>query len=126
MDNKGSQRHRHILATIWLGIILIGNGVAAPIYIIGHPELKKALPQAPDIIWPIFGFLGIVAAICCIALFRWKKWGFWGICTVSALSIVPYLLYGAGHSTLIGPCAVLLLFDLLRVGKDNSAWQQLE
>ena len=126
MDNETNQKYRHILATIWLSIILIGNGVAAPFYIIGHPELKKALPKAPDIIWPIFGFLGIIVVICCIALFKWKKWGYWGICTISALSIVPYLLYGAGYSTLIGPCAVILLFGLLRLGKENSAWQYLE
>jgi len=76
--------------------------------------------------WRIFGILGIVVVICCIALLRWKKWGFWGIYAVSAMSIVPHLLYGAGCSTLIGPCAVLLLYGLLRLGKENSAWNQLE
>lgn len=126
MDNKTNQKHRHILATIWLGVILIGNGVAAPFYIIGHPGLKKALPQAPDIMWFLFGILGIIVVICCIALLKWKKWGFWGIGTISALTIVPYLLYDAGYSALIGPCAVLLLYGLLRLGKENSAWQHLE
>ena len=126
MDKKSNQKHRHILATIWLGIILIGNGVATPFYLMGHPELKKALPKAPNIMWPVFGSLGIVVVICCIALFRWKKWGFWGICLISALSVLPYLLYGAGYSTLIGPCAVLLLFGLLKLGKENSAWHNLE
>ena len=125
MDSKSNQKHRHILATIWLGIILIGNGIASPFYLMRHPDIKKAVPQAPDIVWITFGFLGIVVVICCIAVFMWKKWDFWCICAISALATVAYLIYGAGYSATIGPCAVLLLFGLLRLGRENSAWQHL-
>ena len=129
MGNNSNQKKRHILATIWLSIILIGNGIAVPIYPIyfmGHPEIKKALPQAPDFIWPLFGFLGIVVVVCCIALLMWKKWGFWGICIISALATATQLLYGFGYKSFIGPSAVLLLFGLLKLGKENSIWKHLE
>ncbi|MHC4500267.1 MAG: hypothetical protein ACYS21_14270 [Planctomycetota bacterium] len=126
MGNNSNQKKRHVLTTIWLSIILIGNGLATPFYLMGHPEIKKSLPQAPDLFWPIYGSLGIVVVICCIALFMWKKWGFWGICMTSALATVSQLLYGFGYKSFIGPSAVLLLFGLLKLGKENSAWKHLE
>jgi len=127
MRNNSNQKKRHILATILLGIITIGNGLASPLYILGYPpELREAFPQVPHIFWTILGSLGPVVVICCIALFRWKKWGFWGICIVSALVTITELLYGFGYPALIGPCVVLLLYGLLRLGKENSAWNDLE
>ena len=126
MENNSDQKKRHILATVWLGVITTGNAIASPLYILGYPPLKEAIPQVPDIFWTILGCLGPVVVICCVALFRWKKWGFWGICIVSALVTITELLYGIGYGALIGPCAVLLLYGLLRLGKEKSAWNHLE
>lgn len=125
MSNESKHGHRHILATIWLSIILAGNAVASPVYLIGNSELKKVLPQAPDIFWQICGVLGMVVVACCVALFMWKKWGFWVICMISTVVTVAELVMGFGFASFIGPAAVLLLFGLLNLGGDNSAWKHL-
>ena len=91
----------------------------------GYSKLKEALPQAPDIFWPISGVLGILVVACCVAIFMWKKWGFWVICVISAVVTVAELMMDFGLASFIGPAAVFLLFCLLNLGGDNSAWNHL-
>ena len=77
MPANSKEKKRHVLATIWLVIIAVGNGVASFLYLLGYPPgLREAIPQAPDVFWTFLGLLGPVVVLCCFALLRWKKWGF--------------------------------------------------
>ena len=46
MRTNLKEKKRHVLATIWLVILAIGNGVASPLYLLGYPPgLREAIPR---------------------------------------------------------------------------------
>jgi hypothetical protein len=62
----------------------------------------------------------------------WKKWGFWGFCATSVLALAINLIYfRSGTVTIIisiisSLLAVLILFGVLHIGRENKGWPQLK
>jgi hypothetical protein len=62
----------------------------------------------------------------------WKKWGFWGYCATSVSALAINLVYfSSGTLTMIinitgGLLAVLILFGVLHIGRENKGWPQLK
>jgi hypothetical protein len=71
--------------------------------------------------------MGLLNVVFAVGIYNWKKWGFWGFC-VSALAAFSINIYG-GIGLLpafAGLAGVLVLFAVLKIGKENSGWDQLE
>ena len=65
--------------------------------------------------------------VCAIALFRWKKWGFRGLCVSTVITLIVNLASGLGiAASLSGIVGVALVYAILKVGKENKGWPQLE
>lgn len=118
-------KNRHILVGLWLGLLLVRNGVGSFFYLTHDPALEATFPQVPTHIWTGLGLLGIGTVICSLAIILRRRRGFWGVCMASILAAILHIAYGTGWFFLIEPCSVLILFGLLKWGKDRNAWQHL-
>lgn len=81
-------KNRHILVGLWLGLILVRNGVGSFFYLTHDPALEATFPKVSAHIWTGLGLLGIGTVICSLVLFLRRRWGFWGVCVTSALSAI--------------------------------------
>lgn len=125
MDNQtiGTVKKRHWRVTAWLIFLLVMNSV----YLLGSFVTK--FPNASE--WAVQVLTGYLLCnlVCVIALFKWKKWGFWGYVmgSVVGLALQIPLGMGIGISTVLYSVAeVVVLYEVLKIGKENNAWLQLE
>jgi hypothetical protein len=148
-------RKRHGCLTAWLVLLIIMNSITVLTYLIyffgsgifiqvlQNQELQSQLPQSQMLQiqmllnTPIWVFIVLIAlalfnVVCAAALFMWKKWGFWGFCATSASALAVNLIYfRSGTVSIIisiisGLLAVLILFGVLHIGRENKGWPQLK
>ncbi len=89
-------------------------------------SIGKTTP-APSWYSPAIQLLALIDIICVIFIFRWRKWAFFG----SAGAAAGVLLLGVvAHRPLLdGLSAIVLpavLYGVLQIGGENSAWKRLK
>ena len=121
-------KQRHGCLTAYLVLAIIANSVTALLYLLGSQAVKRGSPQPiPDWAFPALIGVCLFNLVCAIALFRWKKWGFWGLVASAAVALGVNIAIGLGPLAAIGGIiAVLLLYGVLQIGKENKGWSQLE
>jgi hypothetical protein len=121
-------KQRHGCLTAYLVLAIIANSVTALLYLLGSEAVKRgSLQPIPDWAFPVLIGVCLFNLVCAIALFRWKKWGFWGLVASAAVALGVNIAIGLGPLAAIGGIiAVLLLYGVLQIGKENKGWSQLE
>jgi hypothetical protein len=148
-------KKRHGCLTAWLILLIIMNSITVLIYlmyffgsgifiqVLQNQGLQSQLPESQMLQiqmllnTPIWVFIVLIAlalfnVVCAIVLFMWKKWGFWGYCATSVSALAINLVYfSSGTLTVIinitgGLLAVLILFGVLHIGRENKGWPQLK
>ena len=118
-------KRRHGCLTAWLVLMAAGNTLTALVYadltVVGLPQVP-AFREA----WtaPVLGALGVANVVFAIALLRWKRWGFYGFAATTVAAFCVNITIGLNPllaaTVLIAPA---LLYALLMVGGDQSAWR---
>jgi len=133
---------RHGCLTTYLVFLVICAILGMLINLFGIPEviLKYFLnrPQWPTYFYaetypnraewaiPVSFIMQIFSLICVIQIFHWRKWGFWGLCALYLANFILYLKYDV-RPPLIGPIlAIVVLYGVLHIGKENKGWTQLK
>ena len=120
-------KQRHGCLTAWLIIMIINDSLAALGYLLAPQEIRQALPNAPDWVFPVITISCLISVVCAIALFRWKKWGFYGLVGSSIAVFTSNIAIGCGISSLLYDFLdIIILYGVLHIGKENKGWPQLE
>ena len=126
-DTMADVKNRHGCLTAWLILMIVMNSATALMYLFGGEAIRKAVPNMPAWMLPVFIAATLFNLACAIALFHWKKWGFWGFCVSSVIALVVNLSIGSGiGSALTGLLGMVLLYGVLHIGKENKGWTQLD
>lgn len=119
-------KQRHGCLTAYLVLMIVANSATALIYLVGSEDIRRSVPNMPDLVFPVLIAAGIFNLICAIALFRWKKWGFWGFVVSAVVVFAINLSGGVGiASALGGLVGVAILYGVLQIGKERAGWPQL-
>jgi membrane-associated HD superfamily phosphohydrolase len=114
-------KKRHILVTIGLLLMIIGNIYLALYYFDAQVEQKVNL-----VVLTLSSIISVFTIVCIIALLRWKKWGFWGFLVASLATVV---LNTVVHivTFLSGWSLILIFWAILQIKKDGiRCWDNLE
>jgi hypothetical protein len=140
--SKEAPKQRLGCLTAWLVLMILGNAVALVRVLLTLGSIQQSIPNFPAwVVWPTF-VLAVLNIVFAIALLNWKKWGFFGVLGtgLGALALNLYLLSqldlesgipqaaaGVVAVYAVGPLmGVMILFVLLRIGGEESAWSRLE
>jgi hypothetical protein len=140
--SKDAPKQRLGCLTVWLVLMILANAVAPVSDALRLRKVEESIPNFPAwVIWPSFG-LAMLNIVFAVALLNWKKWGFFGILGASlavfALKVyllnhldaeigIPQAATGLVAALALAPLVgVIILFVLLRIGGEESAWSQLE
>jgi hypothetical protein len=128
IDSTAPQlKQRHGCLTAYLVLAIIANSATALLYLLGREAVKRSTPTLPDWAFPVLLVVCLFNLVCAIALFRWKKWGFWGLVASATATLGVNLAIGLGvWSAVGGILAVLILYGVLHIGKNNKGWPQLD
>ena len=89
--------------------------------------MHRLYPNAPQWAFPVLLLLALANLVCAIALLKWKKWGFWGFCLTSVFTaLINYVIQVGLFATFLGFSGIVILYGVLRIGKDEKGWPQLE
>ncbi|MBM3133639.1 MAG: exosortase/archaeosortase family protein, partial [Chloroflexi bacterium] len=120
------ERRRHILLSLWLGIMIVAYAIAALFSVGGSSVLAESLHDAPSWALWFLSMATIAGMVCVAAVFMWKRWGFYGLCTSGVAILAVSLISGASiAAALSGIIAAAILYGLLHLGKERKAWAQL-
>ncbi|RPF88266.1 MAG: hypothetical protein CBB78_008445 [Roseibacillus sp. TMED18] len=125
-----STKQRHGCLTAYLVVMLIANfGVLVSYLFIKNVPQGSAVdvPPIPDWAFVTLLTLGAGNIICVVALFRWKIWGFWGFAGLALVTLLVNLQLGFSFAEVVGDLtAIVFLYLVLNIGRDNKGWPQLE
>lgn len=121
------QKRRHGCVTAWLLLMIFSNSLVTLAYLFAQGAIAKTLPSGDKWAVPTVTLIGILNIVLIIALLRWKKLGFFGlVCTAIATFLIDITIgVNAGYA-IFGLAGVVLLFVLLQIGGERSAWDQLD
>lgn len=124
---SSEQKQRHGCLTAFLIFMLLANLLAAYGNVAMQDDILSALPKLSSNLILFLTAMGILNVVFVIAIFNWKKWGFWGFC-ISAIVVFSINIYGGVGilAALAGLAGVLLLFAVLKIGKERAGWDQLD
>jgi hypothetical protein len=117
---------RHGCLTVWL-VILVASRLFFLLSTVGtYPDLQKQVPGATPVLIGLLYLCAIAEIIFAIAIFRWRRWGFYGFAASTIVALCLNLVMGIQlWNDLPGLAAVVVLFILLQLGKENRAWKHL-
>ncbi len=121
------QKQRHGCLTAFLIFMLLANLLAAYGNIAMQEGILSVFPRLSSNLILILAAGGLLNVVFVIAIFNWKKWGFWGF-SVSAIIVFSINVYGGVgvFAAVAGLAGVLVLFAVLKIGKEKAGWDQLE
>jgi len=125
--NNGKKRHGCV--TAWLIFMIIGNSLAALIYLFDGDFINKSLPRPISTTTLILlTIIGIANVMFAILLLRWNKSGFWGFVMSAIAALIVNLRVGLGiGQCLLGLAGIGILYAVLQIKQDDiSAWDNLE
>ena len=121
-------RKRNIFVTTWILLIIVTNivgfRIAPSVYYSSAPNTAYLI-----YLWLILNVLNsIIVIVSAIALLYWKIWGFYGILVITIAELIFSLSIGiiSLWSLITGLIGICILYLLLRIGKMNSAWNQMD
>ena len=107
--------------------MLLANLLAAYGNIAMQDQIVSALPRLSHNLILILAAGGLLNVVFVIAMFNWKRWGFWGFCISAIVAFSINIYAGVGvAAALAGLVGVVVLFAVLRIGKEKAGWDQLE
>ena len=125
-----STKQRHGCLTAYLVVMLIANfGVLIYYLVIKNTPQGSATgaPPIPDWAFVTLLTVGTGNIICVVALFRWKIWGFWGFAGLALVTLLVNLQLGFSFAEVVSDLtAIVFLYAVLNIGRDNKGWPQLE
>ena len=125
-----STKQRHGCLTAYLVVMLIANfGVLISYLVIKNAPQGSAAdaPLIPDWAFVTLLILGAGNIICVVALFRWKLWGFWVFAGFGLVTLLVNLQLGFSFAEVVSDLtAIVFLYLVLNIGRDNKGWPQLE
>lgn len=126
-DESLPRKQRHGCLTAFLIFMVLANLFAAYGNIAMQEDILSALPKLSHSLLFALALVGLLNVVFAIGIYKWKKWGFWGFC-VSALAAFSINIYGgvALLPALAGLAGVLVLFAVLKIGKEKAGWDQLD
>ena len=121
------QKQRHGCLTAFLVFMVLANLSASFANIAMQEDILSALPRLSRNLLLVLALMGILNVVFAIAIYKWRKWGFWGF-GISAFVAFSINIYGgiALFPAIAGLAGVLVLFAVLKIGKEKAAWDQLE
>lgn len=129
VDNMptATTKQRHGCLTAWLIFMIVSNSIFSLVYLFGSAYIRKSYPNAPEWAMGVLTLSCIFNLVCSIALYKWKKWGFWGFVVTTAIGLWMNSMFGMTIvQKILGLSGVFLLYGVLRIGKENKGWPQLE
>lgn len=121
------RKSRHIVLTIYLILLMVGNAFFAFAYLFLIPLMRQTAPHFPALGFPMLAALHTINILCAVALWRWKMAGFFGYALSAVFIAGVQLVGGLGLLTaLSGLASVALLYGILQVGDANKGWTQME
>lgn len=126
-DSASGGRQRSPFLLAWLVLVAITNAVGALFYLAGSGITAETLPDASA--WTIGALtvLGIVNVACAVAVLAWRRWGFYGLCFSTLVVTIISFVSGASLVESLGILiAPVILYGLLRIGRERNAWAQLK
>jgi hypothetical protein len=122
-----AQKHRHILVTLYLWLMLLVNAIAAFTQFGQINDLQMRGISFSLWIIPLIVVAHLANLTCIVALFCWKKWGFWFLVVPTILNVFVKLLHHDPLDSVLGAgVGMLILYAVLQAGDENRAWPQLE
>jgi phosphatidylglycerophosphate synthase len=90
--------------------------------VLNDPELPVSVRR------PLMVLLNVLMALCAFAIWRWKKWGFWGFIAVGLSGGLLRAYFSPDHrgGLVFVVAGSLLLYGVLRIGKERQGWKQLD
>lgn len=87
--------------------------------------IEESYPDAPT--WAPFMLVlpNILMIVCLVAVFRWKRWGFYVGVVVATFFLNLAIGLSLG-SALFGFVGLAILYGVLQIGGQDSAWSQLD
>ena len=117
---------RHGCLTVWLVILIVSRLFFLMSTLGTYPDLQKQIPGATPLLIGLLYLCAVAEIIFAIALFRWRRWGFYGFAASVVVALLLNLVMGIQlWNDLPGLAAVVVLFILLQLGKENRAWKHL-
>jgi len=106
--------------------MMVLNSLTALVTPLMYHAIKAVYPNASPLTTAILTAAGIANTICAIALFRWKRWGWFGFAVTSLIVLIVNVSIGVDFvHCLLGIVGVVVLYCLLELGGNNSAWNRL-
>ena len=125
-----STKQRHGCLTAYLVVMLIANFGTLISYLVIKYALQDSatdIPPIPDWAFATLLTLGMGNIICVVAIFRWKLWGFWGFACLAFATLLVNLQLGFSFAEVVSDLtAIVFLYLVLNIGRDNKGWPQLE
>lgn len=116
-----TNKKRHGCLISWLIVMTVLSSVISSVY------LFVGLFIVPVWYFPAQIMLFLLNIVCAVALFRWKKWGFWGLFLSAVIAIAISIAVGFGiEAALAGIVSAIIIYVILKLGKENGGWSQLE
>ena len=107
--------------------MILANGLLLVSVLVSAGLLQRADPNVPAwVVWPVFS-LAVLNIVFAIALLASQRWGFFGlvVTTLGAFGLNVYLGFVIPHG-LAGLMGIVILYVLLRIGGEKSAWSQMD
>jgi hypothetical protein len=128
-DNEGSgtTNSRHGCLAAWLLFMVIGNALAAIMYM-SYSAQDQSMPlDISDTESSLLALLTMSNIVCAVALHRWRKWGYHLFIINSMVIFIINISAGVGAGTSIsGLIGILFLYGVLKIGGSKSGWDQLQ
>ena len=117
---------RHGCLTAWLIFALIAHSITILIYSLMYQTIHLRMPSVTPLVAGLLVAGGVASITCVLALFQWRRWGFYGIAVITTLVFGLNLTIGVGAArSLSGLLGIALLYWVLKMGGQNSAWRFL-
>lgn len=119
-------KQRHGCLTAWLTFIILANAFIAVILPLMPEQVQQEVPRLTNTLLAVVVALSVLNILFAIALLSWQKWGFYGFAANAVAAFGVNLWAGVGLlETLLGLAGVAILYLLLRLGGERSAWAQM-
>lgn len=121
------ERNRHGAVTAVLIVFIVFAALSLLFNLSLGSTIEESYPDAPT--WAPFMLvlLNILMIVCLVAVFRWKRWGFYVYVGVVVATFFLNLAIGLSlGSALFGFVGLAILYGVLQIGGQNSAWSQLD
>lgn len=124
------EKRRHGCLTAYLIVLMVGAILGSVSYLVmSEQALSLNDPELPGSIRrPVMVLLNLLMALCAFAIWRWKRWGFWGFVAVGLVGGVLKACLSPDHrgGLVFAVAGSLLLYGVLRIGKERQGWKQLD